>query len=150
MLLRSANQQDIPRIAFLLMRMHEESGMGKLNMPKVERYIGATLARGVILIVEDDDLPIATMGLRVQDFWWSDDTALVDAFTYVAPEGRKSSAFRMMFRKAKEMANKAHMPLLMANFGHVDEERKSKLFRRIGKPMGTTIITGDTSHFLWK
>ena len=84
--------------------------MGKLNMPKVERYIGATLARGVILIVEDDDLPIATMGLRVQDFWWSDDTALVDAFTYVAPEGRKTSAFRMMFRKAKEMANKAHMP----------------------------------------
>ena len=84
--------------------------MGKLNMPKVERYIGATLARGVILLVEDDDLPMATMGLRVQDFWWSDDTALVDAFTYVAPEGRKTSAFRMMFRKAKEMANNAHMP----------------------------------------
>lgn len=132
------------------MRMHEESGMGSLNMPKVERYIGTTLARGVILMVEDDDFPVATMGLRVQDFWWSDDTALVDAFTFVAPEARKSGAFRMMFRKAKEMATNAHMPLLLANFGHVDEERKSKLFRRLGKPMGTTIITGDTSHFLWK
>ena len=124
--------------------------MGHLNMPKVERYISTTLGCGVILVVEDDELPVATMGLRVQDFWWSDDTALVDAFTYVAPEARKSSAFRLMFRKAKEMASKAHMPLLMANFGHVDEERKSKLFRRLGRPMGTTIITGDTSHFLWK
>ena len=74
----------------------------------------------------------------------------MDAFTYVAPEARRTRAFRMLFDKARSMAEDAKVPLVMANFGPVDEERKSKLFRRLGKPLGTTIISGDTSKFLWK
>lgn len=56
----------------------------------------------------------------------------------------------MMFNEAKKMAIQAGIPLLMANFGPVDEDRKSKLFKRLGKQLGTTIITGDTTKFLWK
>lgn len=124
--------------------------MGSLNLEKVEQYVGGCLRSGVILVVEKDDEPLAVMGLHFQSFWWCDDAALMDAFTYVAPEARRTRAFRMLFEKAKSMAEDAKVPLVMANFGPVDEERKSKLFRRLGKPLGTTIISGDTSKFLWK
>lgn len=130
--------------------MHEEAGMGSVNVDKVERHVRTTLDKGVILIIEDGNQPRAAMGLRIQDFWWSDDKALMDAFTYVAPEARRSRAFRMLFNEAKKMATQSGLPLLMANFGPVDEDRKSKLFKRLGKQLGTTIITGDTTKFLWK
>lgn len=129
--------------------MHGEAGMGSLNVEKVERYVGAALRSGVILVVEKDDELLSVLGLRFQSFWWCDDAALMDAFTYVTPEARRTKAFRMMFDKAKSMAEDAKVPLIMANFGPVDEERKSKLFRRLGTPLGTTIISGDTSKFLW-
>lgn len=150
MLLRKALLEDVNDILFLLMRMHEEAGMGSVNVDKVERHVRTTLQQGVILIIEDGNLPRAVMGLKISDFWWSDDRALMDAFTYVAPEARRSRAFRMMFNEAKKMALQAGLPLLMANFGPVDEDRKSKLFKRLGKQLGTTIITGDTTKFLWK
>ena len=150
MLLRKALLEDVNDVIFLLMRMHEEAGMGSVNVNKVERHVRITLKQGVILIIEDGNLPRAVMGLKISDFWWSDDKALMDAFTYVAPEARRSRAFRMMFNEAKKMAIQAGIPLLMANFGPVDEDRKSKLFKRLGKQFGTTIITGDTTKFLWK
>lgn len=124
--------------------------MGSINVAKVERHVRTTLQQGVILVIEDGSLPRAVMGLKISDFWWSDDKALMDAFTYVAPEARKTRAFRMMVNEAKTMASQAGLPLLMANFGPVDEDRKSKLFKRLGRQLGTTIITGDTSKFLWK
>lgn len=148
--LRKALTEDANSILFLLMRMHRESGMGSVNVDKVERHVRTTLQQGVILIIEDGHHPSAVMGLKISDFWWSDDRAIMDAFTYVAPEARKTRAFRMMFNEAKKMALEAGLPLLMANFGPVDEDRKSKLFKRLGKQLGTTIITGDTSKFLWK
>ena len=150
MLLRKALLEDVNDILFLLMRMHEEAGMGSVNVDKVERHVRTTLQQGVILVIEDGSLPRAVMGLKISDFWWSDDKAIMDAFTYVAPEARKTRAFRMMVTEAKKMASQAGLPLLMANFGPVDEDRKSKLFKRLGRQLGTTIITGDTSKFLWK
>ena len=56
----------------------------------------------------------------------------------------------MIQKMAKDIAAKAKIPLLLANFGTVDEERKTKMFSRIGVKMGVTIMAGDTSRFLWR
>jgi len=147
--LRSATEDDTHIIFSLLMQMYQEHRMGSLNPDKVERHVRTTLDNGVILIVENHGQPCAVMGLKIGGFWWSDDAALMDAFTYVSKEARKTRAFFMLVNQAKKIAEQGRLPLLMANFGPVDEERKSKLFRRIGKPLGTTVIAGDTTKFLW-
>ena len=45
------------------------------------------------------------------------------------------------------MAKQARMPLIIANFGVKDTERKSKLYKRLGRDLGSTILLGDTKEF---
>jgi len=148
--LRIAGQLDEPIVLDLLMAMHSEAGMGSINPQKVTNAIRHCREMGCILVVEVNGLVSAIMGLRPDGFWWSDDVALFDQFTYVKPEARKTRAIFKLVQKAKEIAVEAGMPLLIANFGPVDTDIKSRLYRRFGRDIGTTIITGDTGTFLWR
>lgn len=148
--LRSGTTEDEHIIFNLLMEMYQEARMGSLNPQKVKDTVRTTIENGVILLVEQNGQPCAVMGLKMGGFWWCDDNALMDAFTFVSKKARKTRAFFMLINQAKRIAQDCHVPLVLANFGPVDEERKSKLFKRIGQSLGTTVITGDTSQFLWK
>ena len=132
------------------MEMYQEARIGSLNPEKVKDYIRTTIENGVILLVEKNGQACAVMGLKMGGFWWCDDSVLMDAFTFVSKKARKTRAFFMLIKQAKRIAKDCYVPLMLANFGPVDEERKSNLFKRIGQSLGTTVITGDTSKFLWK
>ena len=147
---RFADQSDILDILELLWEMHEESGLGSLNVGKVIQKTQDTLNNGLIIIAKQDDKIIGTIGLNKFQFWWSDDWAIGDQWSFVTKEKRKSKAFFSMIKMAKDIAGKANIPLLLANFGTVDEERKTKMFSKIGVKMGVTIMAGDTSRFLWR
>jgi GNAT superfamily N-acetyltransferase len=148
--LKNATERDDQSILNLLTDMHAEAGMGSLNKAKVLNAIRHCRQLGCIILVEVNGLPAAVMGLKPDRFWWSDDLGLFDQFTYVAPSARKTKAIFKMVDAATKMAKDAGIPLLLANFGTVDTQRKSRLYKRFGKDLGTTVITGDTSTFLWK
>ncbi len=148
--LRNATERDDPLIFNLLIDMHHESGMGNFNPDKVKKAIRHCRLQGCIIVADIQGVPKAVLGLRPDRFWWSDDIALFDQFTYVAPEARKTRAIFQMINAAKRMAIEAEIPLLIANFGPVDTETKSRLYKRMGKSLGTTVIAGDTGKFLWK
>lgn len=147
--LKIANKDDRVSIVHLLTEMHKESGMGSLNINKVLNAIELCLSKGVILSIEMDKEIVAVMGLRPSTLWWTDNEMLMDQFTYVQPKARKTKAIFKLVKEAKTIAKEMKMPMLLANFGFKNEERISKMYRRFGKPLGTTIITGDTSSFLW-
>ena len=72
-----------------------------------------------------DNKVIGLMGLRITELWWCYDQVFMDQFTYVAPEGRKSRAIHKLVKFADGLAKQARMPLIIANFGVKDTERKS-------------------------
>lgn len=148
--LKNATERDDESILNLLTDMHTEAGMGSLNKSKVLNTIRHCRQQGCIILAEIGGVPVAVMGLKPDSFWWSDDLGLFDQFTYVAPSARKTRAIFKMVSAAKKMAMDAGIPLLLANFGAVETERKSRLYKRFGTNLGTTVITGDTSQFLWK
>ena len=86
---RFADQSDILDILELLWEMHEESGLGSLNVGKVIQKTQDTLNNGLIIIAEQDDKIIGTIGLNKFQFWWSDDWALGDQWSFVTKEKRK-------------------------------------------------------------
>jgi len=137
-------------MVYMLKEMHEESGMGSLNISKVLNTIELCLIKGVILLVERNKEAVALMGLIPNALWWTDDKLLMDQFTFVRPEARKTKAIFKLVKEAKMIANAEKMPLLIANFGYVNEEKVSKMYKRFGKSLGVTVITGDTSSFLWR
>ena len=147
---RLATKDDRVSIVHLLTEMHEESGMGSLNLNKVLHTIELCLANGVILLIEMNKEIVAVMGLRTSALWWTDDKVLMDQFTYVHPRARKTRAIFRLVKEAKKLSSEMKIPLMIANFGYINEERISKMYRRFGKSLGTTIILGDTSSFLWK
>ena len=87
--LRAATQHDDELILELLKDMHREAGMGTINLDKVVNVIRHCREMGCIIIAEVQGIPRAIMGIRADKFWWSDDFAIFDQFTYVAPEARK-------------------------------------------------------------
>ena len=148
--LRNATERDEEVILSLLMDMHKESGLGSVNKDRVNKAIRHCRELGCILIAEVQGVPKAVLGLRPDRFWWSDDFGLFDQFTYVAPEARKTRAIFKLVDAAKSMAKEAGIPLVIANFGVVDTKAKSRLYKTFGKELGVTVITGETSHFLWR
>jgi hypothetical protein len=144
-----ATGRDIPLIIKLLVDMYHEAGMGKLVLDKVEKTVKLCLEKGAIILIEKDNKVIGLMGLRITELWWCYDHVFMDQFTYVAPEGRKTRAIFKLVKFADGLAKQAGIPLMIANFGTVDTERKSKLYKRFGLNLGNTILLGDTKEFLW-
>ena len=137
-------------MVLMLKEMHEESVMGKLNISKVLNTIELCLIKGVILLVENKKEAVGLMGLLPSSLWWTDDKLLMDQFTFVRKMARNTRAIFKLMQGAKKIAKEKSIPLLVANFGYVNEDRVSKMYKRFGKPMGVTVITGDTSSFLWR
>ncbi len=148
--LRAATQHDDELILELLKDMHREAGMGTINLDKVVNVIRHCREMGCIIIAEVQGIPRAIMGIRADKFWWSDDFAIFDQFTYVAPEARKTRAIFKMVAHARDVAVQAGIPLVIGNLGPVDTEVKSRLFKMFGKQLGITVITGETRNFLWR
>ena len=122
-------------MVYMLKEMHEESGMGSLNISIVLNTIELCLIKGVILLVERNKEAVALMGLIPNALWWTDDKLLMDQFTFVRPEARKTKAIFKLVKEAKMIAKAEKMPLLIANFGYVNEEKVSKMYKRFGKSL---------------
>ena len=122
--------------------MHSESKMGSVNKSKVLEKILHVFHNGIIIVTETNEEISGTMGLLPFDFWWSDDKALGDQWLFVSKKYRSTRSFQTLISSARKISHEAKLPLLLANFGKVAEERKSKLYGRLGVKMGTTIMTG--------
>jgi hypothetical protein len=116
--------------------------MGSVNKSKVLEKILHVFHNGIIIVTETNEEISGTMGLLPFDFWWSDDKALGDQWLFVSKKYRSTRSFQTLISSARKISHEAKLPLLLANFGKVAEERKSKLYGRLGVKMGTTIMTG--------
>lgn len=139
---RIATKDDTSKIYQLLLDMHLEAKIGNLNKSKVLEKIHHVFHKGIIIVTEVNGKISGTIGLLPFDFWWSDDKAIGDQWCFVSKQYRSTRSFHTLISSARKISYEAKLPLLLANFGRVAEERKSKLYGRLGVKMGTTIMTG--------
>jgi len=100
---RLATKDDEWQIFGLLMLLHAENGMFRLNRDKVLAGIQWATERkgGIIFCIDDNKGVVATLGMCITSDWYSDDEYLLERWNYVHPDYRRSDYSRKLIDQAK-------------------------------------------------
>lgn len=100
---RLAAKKDEGEIFALLLMLHAENGMYRLNKDKVIAGIQmATDRKGAIIyVIEADNRVVASLGMVIVADWYSNDEYLAERWNFVHPEYRKSNYARMLLEQGK-------------------------------------------------
>lgn len=145
--IRTATQDDLPRIEVLLRAMHAETGVAPLCEYGMHEGMRDALERGVILLtVTDDALPVGTCGIVPAQLWYTQAWHLQDRWLFVAAEHRRSPHARTLIKGALDLAKHMGLPLQMATTAPPGDARvkaRTRLFERaLGPPCGAVWLTG--------
>lgn len=141
-MIRRAEVQDFWAVMGLLEAMHDENGIGTLDLDKVAAEVERLCDHGVVLIAETAEGVFAgTLALEPQEWWYSKNGFLGDRWFYVHPERRGGGFAARLIQAAHRVADYNGVPLVMGVLSPVEPERKTALFTRAGmKPLGGTFI----------
>lgn len=100
---RLAMPADEDQIFELLLLLHAENGMFGVNPFKVREGIKWATRRkgGIIWVVNEGALIVASLGMLISTDWYSDDEYLLERWNYVHPRYRKSDHARKLLEQAK-------------------------------------------------
>jgi len=116
--------------------------------------VGSTLMKGIV----GDGASIGIIGavhnvqaaiyLSINHFWYSSQSVLMELFSYVRPEYRRSSNAKVLLEFAKESSRRLDTPLLASVISNDRTEEKIRLFQRsLGKPAGAFfLLNAKTGH----
>ena len=143
---RLATIKDAPDVFLLLAEMHmnvaEDLALPVFSGPKVARKIDDCLRDGAILLSISEERIVGILGLLRGSFWYSDAQFVGDAFFYVTPSARTSTAARDLLKAAK-LLEKENLPVLLATVTGKDVDRKDFLYERLGyKKIGSVFAVG--------
>lgn len=127
---RLAEPDDGPAIFHLLLAMHAEVALAQLNEGKVARTVAYVIEHGVGIVGERDGEVVATAGLILDDWWYSDQQLLRDLWMYVRAEDRRSNAAEGLLRHVRKAAELWGLPLVLSVFGSTESDRKIKWMSR--------------------
>jgi hypothetical protein len=125
----SPNERDFRIIFSLLVLQHHEVGRGVLNPGKTGEHVYLTIAEGAAYIVERDGEPIGTVGLTVNDLWYSDQQYYQEHWLYLAPHERDGEAFRAVLAELQFLANVTGLPVQATVFNERRFKKQSSISR---------------------
>jgi len=149
---RLATKADEAQIFALLMLLHAENGMFRLNPDKVILGIQwATERKGGIIFCIDDarHVVVASLGMCITSDWYSDDEYLLERWNYVHPDHRRTDYARKLLEQAKwthEWFKRQGLLLpLQVGINSLDRtEAKVRLYARHMPCIGAFFMYGDT------
>lgn len=129
---RLAGRRDEPAIYDLLMLLYDENAMAPLSVEKVQRMIKAgTRGQGGVIGVIDGPHGIeASVGLKLAQWWYSDDWHLEEMWAHVHPSHRQGDHAQSLIDFAKGCAARLKLPLLMGILTHHRATAKIRLYQR--------------------
>jgi GNAT superfamily N-acetyltransferase len=138
LVLRRAVAEDLPELLHLGEVMHREIHYGAYAPAKVEAMISDVLLRGVVYVslLEGSRTIGGTVGLVVEQPWWSEDWQIADRWLFVRPECRREGHARPLLRAAVAFAEAMRLPLLMSHIGPRARGKMRLLQRELGEPVG--------------
>jgi GNAT superfamily N-acetyltransferase len=102
---RLATEEDEDALFALLLQLHAENGLFRLNRDKVIQGIQwATKRQGGIIFCIDDPRGsgvVASLGMCVTSDWYSDDEYLLERWNFVHPDYRRTDYARKLLDQAK-------------------------------------------------
>ncbi len=129
-----ARPEDEDEVFDMLRDMYKESGLLALSEKKVRDTIKRTTQQkdgqyGFIGVIRGDKIE-ASVGLVLDQWWYSDDWCLGERWCFVQPEFRRKNHARRLVDFSKWCAEKLHVPLAMSVLSTIRTEAKERLFRR--------------------
>lgn len=147
---RIADNRDVEDLLAMCHAMHDENFVLPMDETKVrELLVSATRPeidkrRGVIGVIGERGALEASIGLVFDSTWYSSDLCLFDAWNYVKPEHRSSTASHDLIAWAKRISDHFSTPLMIGILSNHRTEAKVRLMRRqLGQPVGAFFMYGQ-------
>jgi hypothetical protein len=136
--IRLAGEADEMQIFSLCSLMNAEVGLHQLNWPKVAAMIrlATQRVRGIIGVIGEPHDIKAAIFMVIEPVWYSDEFSLMEYFTYVRPDARRSTYATDLLAYGKRCGDELHIDFVAGVFSTKRTEAKCKLYRRIMPKVG--------------
>jgi len=105
---RYAEPRDEPQLFQLLCMLHEENAFFSMNPTKVKEgiRIGTERNLGLIFVIEEKRIIVATLGMVLASDWYSDDYFWLERWNFVHPDHRQGTQHaRKLIEQAKWLSD---------------------------------------------
>ena len=129
---RLAGPEDTDRVYDFLVDLHKENGLFELDRSSARNVIerGTHHDGGLIYIIEHKNEIRASIGLVMDRHWYSDQWYLLELWTYINPKYRTYGYVDILIDKAKESADRLHIPLQIGVLSTHRTDAKVRLYQR--------------------
>lgn len=133
-----AQPSDEDEVFAMLLQLHAENGVFKVDEEKVRDFIrhGTEQRGGIIGVIRGETKIEASVGLTLDQWWYTKDWCLSERWNFVLPEHRRSSHAIQLIEYAKWCAERLKMPLQMGIISTHQTEAKIRLYGRRMRPVG--------------
>lgn len=147
---RPAIPDDEDSIYKMLLLLHEENGVFSVSEPKVREFIRQATERrgGLIGIIQGEGGVEASVGLELQQWWYTDDWCLGEKWNFVLPDFRKSTHATKLIDWAKWSSDKLGVPLSMGIISTKQTAAKVRLYERRMTNVGAMFMANLPEHKL--
>jgi len=139
-MLSVATPDDLEEVFTLLLVMHAENGVGRLDEPKARGAISEIINSGGCLISKQNGKIVGSVGLTMTSWWYSQDRFLVDEWFFVHPDHRAEGHATQLIGWMKTAAQTCGTPVVLSVGTTVDALSKLKYFRKHLTPFGGAFI----------
>lgn len=139
---RLAGPEDEERVYKFLTLLHAENGMGKLSPDRSWAIIhkGTRKEGGIIGVIEKDGQIVASIGLALSQWWYSDDWHVEELWSFVHPDHRTDHHFEDLLQFAKWVADSMSLPALLGILTVARAEAKTRLYRKYLPQVGALFL----------
>ncbi len=129
---RMARPEDAEAIFKNLVLAQKDNGVFPMNPRKVTEFIRCAIDRkgAIIGIIDGKNYIEATVGLILQQWWYTDEWSLGERWNFVHPNHRKTTHAKKLIEFSKWCAEELGVPLEMGVLSNERTEAKVRLYRR--------------------
>jgi hypothetical protein len=141
---RIAMKSDEQPIFDLLCRLWDENALFSMNPEKVKDCIRRATRNegGVIGVIDGDDGLVASIGLGLSQYWYTDQWHVEEFWNFVAPEHRRSNNAKDLIDFAKWCSESMNLILNMGIITTHRTEAKIVLYKKRMTQVGAYFMHG--------
>lgn len=133
---RMARPTDEDALLELAIINNKENGLYPLNNDKMMTMIRRAtrpvpgVSPSIIGVIESEKNLIATIGIMLSQFWYTDNWHLEEIWNYVHPEHRRSEHAKNLISFSKWVSEGLGLPILIGIISSIRTEAKVRLYSR--------------------
>lgn len=130
---RLAEPADRERLRDLMILLHGENGLFSVSPVKVDAMLDRFYNRQGALIgaIGDVGSPVAAIYLEISQVVYSDDWLLIEQYSFVHPDHRRSTYARQLIAYAKKVSSELKLPLMIGILSNKRTEAKMRLYDQV-------------------